>query len=126
MGVHRFLTRQDKGKAIEKASQTFLLNHQIKIITCNFRSKFGEIDLIGTEHNTLIFFEVRYRKENSYGSALESVTPAKQKRIYKTALYFIMQHPHFNRFAYRFDIIGTSTYNDRLIFDWQKNAFQPT
>ncbi len=124
MGVQSLLTRRAKGQEVEKACRIFLLNKKIKIITCNFRSKYGEIDLIGTENNTLIFFEVRYRKKNNYGSALESVTWTKQQRIYKTALFFIMQHPNFHYYSYRFDIIGASPYNGELVFNWQKNAFQ--
>ncbi len=84
----------------------------------------GEIDLIGTDKDTLIFFEVRYRNDKGYGNALESVTPTNQKRIYKTAQVYIMKHPQFQRFFYRFDIIGASTYNGEIVFNWQKNAFQ--
>ncbi len=84
----------------------------------------GEIDLIGTDKDTLIFFEVRYRNDKGYGNALESVTPTKQRRIYKTAQFFIMKHPQYQQFSYRFDIIGASTYNGDTLFNWQKNAFQ--
>jgi putative endonuclease len=124
MGVQRLLTRRAKGQAIEKACHIFLLNQKIKIITTNFYSKCGEIDLIGIDQQTLIFFEVRYRQQQHYGSALESVTLTKQKRIYKTALFFLMQHPKFRHFDYRFDIITASTYNNEIIFHWLKNAFQ--
>lgn len=70
MGVQRLLTRRAKGQAIEQACRDFLVQQKINIIACNFHSKMGEIDLIGTERDTLIFFEVRYRKEKGYGSAL--------------------------------------------------------
>lgn len=124
MGVQRLLTRRAKGQAIENACHDFLVKQKVTIICCNFYSKMGEIDLIGTEKDVLIFFEVRYRKDKGYGNALESVTPTKQRRIYKTAQFFIMKHPQFQRFSYRFDIVGASTYNGELVFNWQKNAFQ--
>lgn len=124
MGVQRLLTRRAKGKAIEHACRDFLIKQNIAIIAANFYSKMGEIDLIGTDKDTLIFFEVRYRTAKGYGDALESVTPSKQHRIYKTAQFFIMKHPQFERFSYRFDIIGASTYNGEILFNWQKNAFQ--
>jgi len=117
-------SRRAKGQEIEKACYDFLVTHKIHIICCNFYSKFGEIDLIGTEKNTLIFFEIRYRNDKGYGTALESVTTAKQRRIYKTALFFNLRHPQFQHFSYRFDIIGATTYNGELVLNWQKNAFQ--
>ncbi len=125
MGVQRLLTRRDKGKTIEKLCEKFLKNKKVRIITSNFYSRCGEIDLIGLKEDTLIFFEVRYRQSIHYGSPIESVTRNKQKRIYKTALFFIIKHPEFKNFTYRFDIIGTSTYNGELVFEWQQNAFQP-
>lgn len=123
--LQNLFTRQAKGINAENACRIFLQKQNIKIINGNFHSKFGEIDLIGTKNDTLIFFEIRHREKQGYGTALESVTPAKQHRIYKTALFFLMKHPHFNHFTYRFDIIGTSSYNGELVFDWQQNAFQP-
>ena len=124
MGVQRLLTRRAKGQEIENSCRDFLVKQKITIVCCNFYSKMGEIDLIGTDKDTLIFFEVRYRNDKGYGNALESVTPTNQKRIYKTAQVYIMKHPHFQRFFYRFDIIGASTYNGEIVFNWQKNAFQ--
>lgn len=124
MGVQRVLTRRAKGQQIEQACCQFLLDQKITIIAKNFYSKLGEIDLIGTEYQTLIFFEIRYRQQENYGSALESVTRSKQRRIIKTALFFLMKKPQYQHFTYRFDIIGASTYNNNLIFNWQKNAFQ--
>lgn len=125
MGVQPLLTRREKGKTVEQACATFLKKHNITIIRSNFYSKMGEIDLIGTEKDILIFFEIRYRRHSDYGDAIESVTVEKQHRIYKTALIFLMQNSKFKDYQYRFDIIGTYTYNDQLIFNWQKNAFQP-
>lgn len=124
MGVQRLLTRRAKGQKIEQACCQFLLDQKISIIAKNFYSKLGEIDIIGIENQTLIFFEIRYRYQESHGSALESVTRKKQRRIIKTALFFLIQKPQYQHFNYRFDIIGASTYNDSLVFNWQKNAFQ--
>lgn len=124
----RSFTKRALGQDIEKKCSDFLQTQKIKVISHNFYSKLGEIDLIGIEADTLIFFEIRYRQNKGYGTALESVTFSKQQRIYKTALYFLMKNPQFARFTYRFDIIGASSYNGdikQLTFDWQKNAFQP-
>ncbi len=123
MGAQHLL-RRAKGQEVEAACRRWLLKQHISLVASNFHSKYGEIDIIGQEESTLIFFEVRYRRENSYGSSAESVTYAKQQRIYKTALFFITQHPKFQHYNYRFDIIGATTYNGKIEFSWQKNAFQ--
>lgn len=115
---------REQGQAIEKACYSFLLKQNISIISANFYSKMGEIDLIGYDHNILIFFEVRYRNKTNYGSSFDSVTKKKQEKIYKTALFFLQKHPEFKEHNYRFDIIGASTYNGEIQFQWQKNAFQ--
>jgi len=125
MGARQLLTQHEKGKIVEQACATFLKKNNILIISSNFYSKMGEIDLIGIEKDMLIFFEIRYRQHHHYGNPIESVTVEKQNRIYKTSLIFLMKNPKFKHYQYRFDIIGTYTYNDELIFNWQKNAFQP-
>lgn len=124
MGVQRLLTRRAKGHAIEQACRDYLIKQNVTLVCFNFYSKMGEIDLIGQEKNTLIFFEVRYRNDQGYGSALESVTHTKQRRIYKTAQFFLLKHPEFQRLSYRFDIIAANTYNGGIKFNWHKNAFQ--
>ncbi len=123
MAILPSLTRQAKGKAIEQACCDFLLQQEIIIIAANFRCTLGEIDLIGKKGSLLIFFEVRYRKNHDYGSGIESVNAAKQQRFYKTAQYYLLTHPQYAHFTYRFDIIGATTYNNKIFFDWRKNIF---
>ena len=71
-----------KGLLYEKIAKQFLEQAGLKTITANFRSRFGEIDLIMRDGRTLVFVEVRFRKTISHGSAEESVTHAKQRKMH--------------------------------------------
>lgn len=81
----------------------------------------GEIDLIMQDGDTLIFVEVRYRNNLSYGGPLESVTYSKQQKILKTAQYFIMKHAQYQHCNYRFDIVGISQQGQSI--EWLSHAF---
>ena len=63
-----------------------------KIIKRNYRSKFGEIDIITIKDNILIFVEVKTRINNNYGYPIDSITKLKQKHIYNTAQYFLLNN----------------------------------
>lgn len=55
------------------------------IVLRNFRSRFGEIDLIAKDGDTIVFVEVKCRKSRSFGQAVEQITRGKQRKIMKTA-----------------------------------------
>ena len=63
-----------------------------KIIERNFRKGYGEIDIIATHKDTLVFIEVKTRTSNQFGSPLEAITYWKLKAIIKTAQYYKMTH----------------------------------
>jgi putative endonuclease len=111
------------GKQAEQWALTYLQQQGLSLVTKNFHSRHGEIDLIMTDGNTLIFVEVRYRKSAKYGSALESVNHTKQSRIIHTAQTYLQQHPE-NHLECRFDVIAISPNNTINEITWVKNAFQ--
>lgn len=79
----------------------------------NYRSCYGEIDLIMENREFLIFAEVKLRKNSRYGTPAEAVTYQKQERLRKTALLYLQAHP--TQKQPRFDVIeiyasrGTAT-----------------
>lgn len=84
----------------------------------------GEIDLVMEENGTLIFVEVRYRKACGHGLAIETVNPGKQRKIIKTAQFFLENHRKYNQLPCRFDVVGIDQDNTAtLTIDWVKNAF---
>ena len=101
------------------------LEHQgLEFQLANFLCKTGEIDLIMQAADTLVFVEVRYRHEQDHGSPLETVTYAKQRKLIRTASYFLQQQ-FGNRWPpCRFDVVGISGSLDHAPrIEWIQNAF---
>lgn len=111
------------GNKIEDLAKQFLIEHSQQLIQQNFYSRFGEIDLIMRDGDTICFVEVRHRKSDKYGSAAESITLSKQKKIQKTALYFIQKNPKYQAFNYRFDVMLSQGSQSDIEFEWIKSAF---
>lgn len=115
------MTTRDIGKLHEGLAANYLQQHGLQLLQRNFQCRTGEIDLIMLSHDTLVFVEVRYRKSDAFGSAIESVTYKKQQKILKTAQFYLMKNPQHQHLNYRFDIVGISQ-NGQTI-DWLSNAF---
>ncbi len=90
-------------------------------MTRNYRSRWGEIDLIMTEDDTLVFVEVRQRSGSGFGTAVESVDRRKQRRITATAASFLQSRPALAGRQARFDVVGID--GDGGI-QWVRDAFR--
>lgn len=107
------------GKIFEQKACGFLKKQGLTLLEKNYRTPFGEIDLIMQEKTDLVFVEVRYRLSNVYGDAVESIDTNKQKKILKSALHFLQKKDWLDQYNCRFDVIGYSKY--KII--WIKDAF---
>ena len=94
----------EAGKNGEKIAADYLLKKGYRIVSRNFRSKRGEIDLIATTGNYLVFVEVKEREANALVSPLEAVTSAKRARVIRAAQYYLMRYP--SQLQPRFDVIA--------------------
>ncbi len=63
-----------------------------KIIAVNYRTRFGEIDIIAENKKFLVFIEVKLRKNSNFGDASEFVTASKQKKIRTTAEIWLSEN----------------------------------
>jgi putative endonuclease len=115
--------RRSQGSQWEKLAESFLHKRGLKTLERNYYSRFGEIDLIMMDRQTLVFTEVRYRSNSAFGSGAESVTLTKQKRITRAAQRFLQHHQHHASLACRFDVVSMSNEEGRMLFDWIRNAF---
>lgn len=79
----------------------------------------GEIDLVMEDEATLVFVEVRFRKNNAFGSAAETITAAKQNKVRLAAQHYLLNRNIGESRPMRFDIVGI---DDREI-QWLQNAF---
>lgn len=114
----------NKGNIAEKFAASFLKKNGYKILDLNFRSKFGEIDIISRSKDILCFVEVKFRKNRDFGLPEDFVDHRKQKKIIKTALYYL-SIKEIEDLNIRFDIVSVepgvkNKLNARLI----KNAFE--
>lgn len=108
-----------RGKNAEDQALDFLIDKGLKLIARNYRCKQGELDLIMRDQQSLVIIEVRYRKSDVYGSALESITPSKQAKIIAATQHYLSTLTA-NSPMMRFDVVAIS--GDRTI-NWIKNAF---
>lgn len=111
---------REAGEAAERQALDYLVQQGLKLVAANYRSRFGEIDLILRDGEVLVFAEVRMRKNNDFGGAAASITHAKQARLIKTANHYLTQ---FSRPPpCRFDAVLLGASNPGAI-EWLKNAF---
>ena len=117
---------RERGQDAELACCRYLQQQGLTLLAKNYHGRRGELDLVMRENNTVVFVEVRYRKSNAYGGALESITASKQQKLRITAEQYLQQETGL-RYG-RFDVVamsdkvqnnGATSYT----FEWIKNAF---
>ncbi len=82
---------QSAGGDAEERAARFLAQHGLTIVARNYRTRFGEIDLVASEGEVLVFVEVRLRSSDRFGGAASSVTEGKQRRIESAARHYLSQ-----------------------------------
>lgn len=115
-----------QGDKAEALACSYLQKHSLILLEKNFTTRAGEVDLIMSDKNdadTLVFIEVRYRKNQDFGGAAASVTPKKQQRIIKAALAY--QQQNAPQSSMRFDVVAVEGDNgtNNIEIDWIKSAF---
>ena len=115
---------RSRGAEWERVAESFLHEKGLKTVQRNYHGKFGEIDLVMLDGETLVFAEVRYRASRSHGGGAASVTALKQQRIARAARRFLQdQRRHAHR-PCRFDVIAIGEARGRPRLDWIKGAFE--
>ena len=95
------------------------MRHGLTIVTRNFRTRFGEIDLIARDGRTLVFVEVRLRSSTRFGGAVESITAAKRARLVNAAREYIARTG--GEPTCRFDAVLMERIDAGCI-DWRRNV----
>lgn len=112
-----------KGNEGEELAVAFLRNANHLICERNYKKRSGEIDLITQDQDTLVFVEVKYRKNLAFGYPREAVTRTKQKRISKTALWYLKEK-QIDDYNIRFDVIEIYYQEDgERVINHFENAF---
>ena len=108
------------GAQAEQWAAQYLQQQGLKPIAQNYRGRFGEIDLIMQDGASLVFIEVRLRRNPDFGGAAASIDSRKQQRIIRTAQQYLAGLNHIP--PCRFDVVlmdDAQGHNVR----WLKNAF---
>jgi putative endonuclease len=103
----------------EEIAADFLKKHGYKIISRNFHSRFGEIDIIAFEP-PIVFVEVKLRSNNYFGTPLKSITCSKLEKPKKTAYYFLTLNNPSNS-DFRFDAVEIFRDGDEMDINQVKN-----
>jgi putative endonuclease len=111
------------GKIAENNACNYLQQHGLKLIANNYLCKLGEIDLIMQDKNCLVFVEVRTRDNKSLVNSLESIDQHKQRKIIKTANYYLQQKKLMNKIPCRFDVVAVNQKENNVQYHWIKQAF---
>ncbi len=112
------------GKRGEDLAVSLLSAGGYLILERNFRTKFGEIDIIAKDKGTFAFVEVKTRCSENFGLPLEAVSKAKQRKISKMAVAFLHEKNLLGVMA-RFDVISIIYSADgEHEFELFKDAFE--
>ena len=107
------------GARAEELCAEMLRRAGLRVLARNWRCRHGEIDLVAEEGGTLVFAEVRYRRDQRFGGAAGSITAAKQTRLVAAARLYLMRRPDADC---RFDVLLLDSLEAGRI-EWIRNAF---
>jgi putative endonuclease len=110
------------GQKGESSAIKFLVQRGYDILTRNYRTPIGEIDIIAKDGETLVFVEVKARRSAQYGHPKYAVTKQKQYKIGRCALYYLKANRLFDTKA-RFDVVTIDSAEFPAKIELIKNAF---
>ena len=116
------------GNAFEQRACAELERAGLKLLARNYTTRYGELDLVMSERDTVVFVEVRYRRGSSartnFGDGIDSVSAAKRAKLARAAAMFLASQPRLSQRACRFDVLAIAGDAATPSLDWCKNAFE--
>ncbi|MCL2216756.1 MAG: YraN family protein [Defluviitaleaceae bacterium] len=115
-------SKYEAGMTGQHEAEKFLLAKGAKILERNYRVRTGEIDLIARDGEFIVFVEVKYRRNLSFGLPREAVGGAKQQKIIHTAMHYISAKK-LSSHDFRFDVVEILEQNGQIFANHIENAF---
>ncbi len=112
------------GPEAEDLACKHLQDQGLRLLKRNFCTKRGEIDLIMQDKSCVVFVEVRFRRSSRYGSAEESISPSKCRRLNAAALAYLQRSVQGENTPARFDAVAISPDNSQpgnFAINWLQN-----
>jgi putative endonuclease len=110
------------GARYEDIALAHLERAGLALLARNYHCRYGEIDLVMRERDTIVFVEVRFRRKGGFGDGIDSVTAAKCAKLVRAAGAFLAAHPRLAASTCRFDVVAIG--DDAASPDWRRNAFE--
>ena len=110
------------GKEGEDIAAAFLKKKGFRIIEKNYRTAFGEIDIIAQDRGVIVFVEVKTRSDITFGYPFEAVNPKKREKISKVALCFMKRQK--KEFPSRFDVMSITRDRGETRIEHIQDAFE--
>ncbi|MBF0454623.1 MAG: YraN family protein [Magnetococcales bacterium] len=109
----------------EQVAESYVKREGFRIVDRNVRTRFGEMDLIAMDGDTLVFCEVRSRGGGSLDEAAESIGVRKQQRLIHLAQVYLQKHPELADCPCRFDAILLQKKGKTWLVERIADAFRP-
>lgn len=101
--------RQHLGRDGERIAREHLERLGYRIVVANYRTRFGELDLIVCDEQWLVFVEVKTRRAGGLESAMQALSPEKCRRVRRMAAAWLVEAPDRPRSReLRFDVVGVT------------------
>lgn len=118
-------TPAQRGRLAEELACRYLQRQGLRLLARNYRCRYGELDLIMRDGDTLVFVEVRYRSRQDFGGSVASIGYAKRRRLATTALHYLQHSGNSDRVS-RFDIVALDRQAQEADITWLRDAFSTT
>ena len=122
MSADAQLSSVRRGMLAEEQALQYLLQRGLVMVERNFRCRYGEIDLIMRDNNTIIFVEVRSRKSDAFLDPMESIDYAKRNKLIRASELFMQKLTMANEYDWRFDVITLNGAPPDVRVNWLKAA----
>ncbi len=120
--------RLDTGRIGEQWCVEFLKKKGYKIVERNFRCRYGEIDVVARDGDTLVFIEVKTRRSRGFGLPKDSLDARKKRRIITASMNFLRKaavvDPSLQECPVRFDVVGIELGQGGYAVEHIQNAFE--
>lgn len=116
--------RRSRGAAVEAAALAYLKKAGLADVAANANYRGGELDLVMRDKDTLVFVEVRYRRDPRFGGGAASVDVVKRRKLIHAAQMFLLAHREYANAPCRFDVIEADGDPEAPQLNWLRDAFR--
>lgn len=113
----------ERGRHAEQLAARYLADRGLELVAANFQCRVGELDLVMADGPVLAVVEVRCRLDGALVDPIDSITPAKIRRILRATAVFLAHRSRFADWPVRFDVVAITGPDQARTVRWLKNAF---